>query len=86
MTKEQKYEALLTRAYISGAIGIALAIIAVLFTLFVGAASKAVLGHLPEWVIWTAIFFAVSSIAPLLAAIRCKLASVKLMREIADEP
>ncbi len=85
MTKEQNYEVLLTKAYVFGAIGMALATVAAVFTLVVGSASEFILEHLPAPIVWTVVVFAVSAIALLLIAVRYKLASVKLMREIADE-
>lgn len=85
MTKEQNYEVLLTKAYVFGAIGMALATIAAVFAVIVGAASGIILAHLPAPIVWTVVVFAVSAIVLLLIAVRYKLASVKLMREIADE-
>lgn len=85
MTKEQSYEALLTKVYVFGAIGMALATIVAVFTLVVGSAPEFILAHLPAPIVWTVVVFAVSAIVLLLIAVRYKLASVKLMREVVDE-
>lgn len=85
MTKLQKYNALLMRAWAFGATGITLGAIAIVFATVVGTMSKAALAVLPAAVIWTAAAFVIAAIPLCLAGVRYKIASVKLMREIVDE-
>ena len=85
MTKLQKYNVLLMRAWAFGATDIVLGAIAIVFAAVVGTMSKIALAILPAAVIWTAVVFEIAAIPLCIVAVYYKVASVKLMREIVDE-